>query len=238
MIQPIPGKPGWFLDPNTGKEVFIGQTREDDKYDTIALSNDATAGNVPAGTTAEFFRDINGKDLLDTNFKTPRRLNAQEAMIVRRIGAYVPHAVGAILVAQEDFKLIYENSSLVIKVNGQTISEGPLVKYQSGYGLAGAIGTAANTVVGTESITTNGVPSTAAALWLKVPQLLTDEYDVEATLRFDRRQWLTQNTVFGAAFAPNEAIVLQTDNGAGTTRDMPVLVKLFLHGAIKSPGTR
>lgn len=180
-LVPVKGKPGKFYNKLTKTEIDIVEWREDDKYDTVTLP----AGLVATGLFRNFFRDIQGKNLIDTNFTTQRRLPAGEEMIIDRVWAYVPMSNGATNPVPADIKRVGDNSYIKFQINRKDVAEGPLVKFPSGYGFAG------NTVEAGAGVITLGVPSTAAAAKLVREQYITHEHDVDAVLTFFDRLWDT-----------------------------------------------
>jgi hypothetical protein len=222
VLQPIKGEPGRFFVPALGKVINIVEFREDDKYDTVEITATAAPFAPPftivAGQQFTFFRDLQSKDLIDTNFTTQRRLPAGEEMLIERIGVSVPLARGNVLPFPRDVKKVSENGYLKFQINRKDVIEGPLVKMPSGYGISG------NTVENDQGIVSIGVPATASVANLRKPQFITTEHDVDGVLTFQNRAWLN------AAAAPAGA--------SQPTLENAVLVKLWLHGLIKSAATK
>jgi hypothetical protein len=221
VLQPIKGEPGRFFVPALGKVINIVEFREDDKYDTIEIN--ASTPVVPpftvtAGQQFTFFRDLQNKELIDTNFTTQRRLPAGEEMLIERIGVSVPTARGNITSKPSDIKKVAENAYLKFQINRKDVIEGPLIKLPSGYGLSG------NTVETDQGIVSIGVPATASVANLRKPQFITTEHDVDGVMTFLSRTWLNTVTATAASQQP--------------TLESPVLVKLWLHGLIKSAATK
>jgi len=212
-LVPVKGQPGVFFNRLTGKKIHIVDWREDDKYDTIYLP----PGPISPGTAKSFFRDLEGKELIDTNFSTPRRLPAGEEMILDRIGIQIPMSFGNVLVPPEDIKRVAENGYLVFKINRKDVAEGPLLKFPSGYGLSGM------TNLENDGVLSVGVPSTAAAAKLVREQSLTSDHEVEGVVQFFDRHWLSRGPING--FGPP---ALKTG----------VIVRLLLHGLIKAAATK
>jgi hypothetical protein len=208
-LRPIKGEPGKFFNVLTGKVIMIIEWREDDKYDTVYVE----AGAIAPGANFNFFRDLQGKDLIDTNFTTQRRLPAGEEMILDRIGVKVPMAFGNTLAPPADHKRILENGYMKFTINRKDTAEGPLTKFPPGYGLAG------NTVETGQGIVSNGVASTAAAAKLVREQYITTDHDLDAVIWFYDRQWAT-----GVVTMPT------------TTEDL--VIQVFLHGLIKAAATK
>jgi len=215
-LRPIKGRPGKFLDTNSGNVLDISDYREDDKYDTEVIP----AGPVAFGTDFFFFRDIQGKQAVDTNFTQGSRLSAGEEMIIDRVGATVRNAAGRILPTPSDIKMITEDSFLRVTVNGITLSEGPLVKFPSGYGLAG------NTNENGQGIVSIGVASTAAAKKLLKTQLITAQHEVLGQLTFQARLWAN--------------ILLAIPDPGDRQADLSVacLVTVWLHGLLKTASSK
>lgn len=209
-LRPIKGEPGKFLDTVSGEVLDISDYREDDKWDSVFQA----AGAVVAGTQLIFFRDIQNKREIDTNFTQVSRLSAGEEVIVDRVGFTVRNATGNLLPTPSDIKKVVENGFLRITVNRLLLLEGPAIKFPSGYGLAG------NTVETGQGIVSIGVPSTAAAARLLKTQLLTSAHEVEATLTFQPRPW----AVAAGLAAGDEMPTFQTD----------MIFTTWLHGMIKS----
>lgn len=178
-LIPVKGKPGQFYNKLTGSVIDIVEWREDDKYDTV----DYQSGAQTAGSTKNFFRDLTNKNLIDTNFTTPRRLPAGEEMIIDRCWGYVPSAVGNVTPTPADLKKMGDNFYLKFQINRKDVAEGPLVRFPSGYGFAG------NSVENGQGIVSLGVPSTAAAAKLVREQYITSDHDVDAVLQLFSRDW-------------------------------------------------
>ena len=208
-LRPIKGRPGKFLETSSGRVLDISDYREDDKYDTIAIP----LGAMAAGTQFIFFRDVAGKNLIDTNFTQQSRLSAGEEMIIDRVGVTVRNATGAILPTPTDIKEVAENAYLRIDINRLLMQEGPVIKFPSGYGLAG------NTVENGQGIVSIGVPSTAAAAKLLKTQLITAQNEVLGTMTFFSRAWAVPNP-FAADPLPNFSVDL--------------MVTCWLHGLLKA----
>lgn len=213
-LRPLKGQPGKFIDTVTGAVYDISEMREGDKYDTIVIDD----GVVAAGAEYYFFRDVQRKRLVDTNFTQQSRLSAGEQVIVNRIGAQIALAGGNVLPWPRDIKKVAENAFLRIEVNQLLQAEGKLVTFNSGYGLSGMTQETDQGILGI------GVPSTAAAAKLLRTQLLTDKHEVLGYLRFYDRNWLA---TYSSYYDENPADRMPT-------LENPVLVTCYLHGLIKS----
>lgn len=216
MLKPIKGNPGRFLDTDTGKVLNISEYREDDKYDTIAIAGDGE--EITEGAQYYFFRDLVRKQMVDTNFTQPSRLGAGEKMVVDRIGLSVEAACGNELVLDDDVLKIISNAHLRINVNSLLLTEGPAIKYASGYGYSGMSSAFGLTTGG--SVLNIGTPSPAAVSRLLKTQTLTADHEILGMLTFFTRNWV--NAVTGEDYVPP---VIDTEI---------VLVKCWLHGLFKT----
>jgi hypothetical protein len=192
-----------------GKVIKLVEWREDDFYDTVCTADpSAAAALVAAGTSFEFFRDLSNKNLQHTNLRTARRIPAGSEFIMTRVGVVPNQSFGNVVaVPAEIVKLAYA-ATLTFKINDRLISEGPLYKYQSGYGVAGS------TTENATGYVTIGVPSAAAAPSLLVAQPVQDDDDLVATVDFKSNGW-------------QAGAVMPTIKGMG--------ISLVLHGFIKKP---
>jgi hypothetical protein len=206
-LKPLKGRPGQFLDSSTGKILNISEFREDDKYDTVHIP----AGLITQGTSFVFFRSTEGKSLVDTNLTQQSRLSAGEEMVVERVGATMRLATGNDLPHPADFKKVSEDSFFRMEVNQLLLIEGPLIKFPSGYGLAG------QTQETDQGIVSIGIASTASAAKLVKTQLLTQRHEIEGRLTFFGRTGFTTPL-------PNPMPTLSTS----------VLVTIWLHGLVKA----
>ncbi|MFH1690394.1 MAG: hypothetical protein ABIE42_09185 [Candidatus Eisenbacteria bacterium] len=216
----IKGEPGMFWDSVTQQKINISEWREDDKWDTTMLVNGAVALNH----TLNFFRDLTNKEILDTNFATPRKIPEGEEMRLERIGVHIPTALGNTVPPPADIKKVAENGYLMFQLNRKDVAEGPLVKFPSGYGLAG------NTVETDAGIVTIGTPATAAAAKLAREQLITPRSDCDGVITYHKRTWASTDVVAAGLSA---AAGGQTPTLAGD-----VMVRLYLHGLIRSAATK
>jgi len=203
IMTPIKGEPGKYFIPALKKKIAIIDYREGDLYDTVLIPS----GAIAAGATYHFFRDLEGKNLQDTNFTTPRRIEAGTEMIITRLGIVLHSTTGNTIIPLADAKKVLENGYLTFKINKMDVDEGFLMRFQSGYGLAGS------TVETNQSIFSNGVPSAAAAPTLLVPQEITVNHDLQAQIEFFDAPWISGFTM--------------------PTLSQAVKVKFILHGYIK-----
>lgn len=231
-LQPIEGQPGLFREVDdagnpVGPVINIRDFREGDKYDTIAIPT----GSITAGTEFLFFQDVQNKRLLDTNLKTPSKLSAGESMVLDRIGLYVRSAAGLAYPPPQDIKTVFDCAYYKLEINGILQDEGPAVKFPSGYGLYG------QTNESGQGIVSAGVPATASASRMVKKQLLNQNHELQGTLQFSQRPWLTSGsspTFTAAGIVPE--ITVQAATAEPT--DAAVLVVNFLHGLIRAAVTK
>ena len=183
QIEPIPGEPGVYFNHATGRKFRLVEFRDTSKYDTIELESGTT--DTANGQEQEFFQTVANKNLNDLNLKTARRISKGEDMLVRWLGVQIPLAVGNTLVAPVDVKKVADTAYLKFSINEFLIDEGPLSKFPSGYGIAG------QTTENATGIATIGVPSTAARQNLAKWHYITSDHDLEATIKFQARAWMT-----------------------------------------------
>jgi len=213
MLKPIKGHPGRFLDIGTGKVLNISEYREDDKYDTVMVWDNDGSQPLPSGRQFIFFRDVTKKKPLDTNFSQPSKLNAGETMIIDRVGIYVRQAAGAAVptpTSALDAIYVAENAHLRIEMNKLLLTEGPVIKYPSGYGFSVAYNI--------------GFPATGMTTKMMRTQFMGPRHDIIGYLTFyDRDVWMKQFIPAGIGMP---------------TFSVPVLVVCFLHGLIKTAVSR
>ena len=219
MLKPIKGHPGKFLEVGSGKVISISEYREGDKYDTICIYG-VNKIVMTAGTEYIFFRDIERKRMIDTNFTQPVRLSAGEQMIIDRVGLHVRNAVGVWALVETDFPQVVENAFLRVEVNKLLLTEGIATTFASGYGLS------FNGATGNPGSMNIGVPSQAAAGKLLRTQTMTDKHEVIGYFSFLSRDWANWP---GGALAPDPKSV-----GMPEIEQSFTFVTCFLHGLIKT----
>lgn len=207
---------GTLFIPALGKEIKLVEWREDDFYDTVVTGDvSAAAALVAAGTSLEFFRDLASKNLQHTNLRTARRIPAGSEFIMSRIGVLPNQGFGNVVPDPSTVVKHAYAATLTFKINDRLVSEGPLYKYQSGYGVTGSFtSTLAAGASAEGGLATIGVPSAAAAPNLMVAQPVMDDDDLVATIDYRGVAWAV-----GA--------VMPTVKCIGIT--------LSLHGFIKKP---
>lgn len=204
-------RPGELYIPALGKKFQQVELREDDVFDTVQLAS----GAIAKGAEYEFFRDIQNKNEQHTNIPQSRRIQAGDEVAVFRIGLYPRNRVGATAALATDIMQVVENAHFILKFNRRIVTDGPALKYPTGYGMSGFSDLGAATP-GNQAVSI-GVPSVAAAPTLFVPQQLRDNDDIVCKLRFPDAAWV----------AGYDAPTLASVDG--------VLVSAFLRGVIKSP---
>lgn len=212
-----PGKdPGTLNIPALGRTIKLVEWREDDFYDTVSNGDPSAAAAITlAGSSYEFFRDLANKNLQHTNLRTPRRIPAGSEFIMARIGVVPNQAIGNVVMLPSDLVKYAYAATLSFKINDRLITEGPLYKYQSGYGVTGGFFPALAAGVQAEAgLATIGVPSAAAAPNLMVAQPVADDDDLQGTIDLRSVSWVTG------------AVMPTVVRGAFT---------LTLHGFIKKP---
>lgn len=206
-IRFVSGKPGRFYDPRTKRIFDVSQMYEGDKYDTVAFVPGALAG-----LQQFFFQNIQNKLRLDCNFLTQNRLDANERMVLERLGIYIHMAVGTILPTSANVKWATENAYAVFTINGDTVLEAPVPFWPSGYGIVG------QTTDTDATFATIGVAGTAAAARLRRRQMLTNEHSLGGNIQYQARAW-------DATYV-------------GPTTTTVTYFKMILHGLISRPATR
>ena len=181
-IQKVPMDAGSYI--IGGKVVNLVEWREGDFYDSISIP----ASTALSGVNYVFFRDLTNKEDQDSNINSPRRIDAGHQMIVTRLGFYIHQVTGNTACAVQDIKKILDNGFLEFEVNNTIVDEAPVLKYQSGWGYTGNSG---GSTTAADYYLVNGVPSQSAAPNLLVPQEISQDHDVYATLRFLGAAWFS-----------------------------------------------
>lgn len=204
---------GTLFIPALNRTIKLVEWREDDFYDTVVVGTTgdvtAAAALLTAGASFEFFRDLANKNLPHTNLKTARRIPAGSEFIMSRIGVVPNQAYGNNLVTDDAIIKLAFACTLTFKINDRLVSEGPLYKYQSGYGVTGS------TTRNATGVVTIGVPSAAAAPTLMVAQPVQDDDDLMGTIDVKSNTWTSANAVLPTVVATG--------------------ITLMLHGYIKKP---
>jgi hypothetical protein len=199
-------KAGEYLIAALGRTVKLVEWREDDFYDTVVQ----VAGAITAGTQLVLFRDVQTKSRQHCNLVNPSRIPSGAEMVMNRVGVLINQAFGNVVAAGGDIMKIAYGGSFTFNLNQtRLIAQGPLVKFQTGYGITGA------TTDTTANSFTTGVPSASAAPQLLVAQPITSTDDLGGEVRFESAAW-------AAGFAMPTTTVL-------------IGITAFLHGLIKRP---
>lgn len=202
----IPGKnPGELYIPSANKTIQQTESREDDVYDT----DQQKAGAISAGNKIDFFKTITSKNLQATNITTPRRLAQGDELYMNRVGVHIHQSIGNTMTTDSDIVKIAHAGSLAFKLGRRLVTEGPLYKYQSGYGVVG------QTTRNNTGMATIGVASYAAAPQMIVVQPVTENDDLIGTVRFDDNAWANTSGL--------------------PTLDADNWLSILLHGVLKSP---
>lgn len=172
--------PGEIYIPALQRSFQQIELREDDVHDT----EDIPSGAIAADTKFQLFQAISDKNEQHTSLKQPRKIPAGDEAAIFRIGFHVRGATGNARASFSDIQKVIENGVLQVKFNRRIITEGPAIKYQSGYGLGGYSDESGATAVSV------GVASAAAAPTLFVPQQLMDNDDLNGMLFFPSAGWL------------------------------------------------
>lgn len=200
------GNPGELHFPALGKTIRLVEWREGDFYDSVTRAS----GAVTAGTSLELFRDLSNKNLQHANLKTPRRIPSNSEFIMNRVGVVIAQAFSNTVTDGDDIMKVAYAGSLTFQINDRLISQGPLIAYQTGYGMSGA------TTRNNATVLTTGIASAAAAPQLLVAQSVGDKDDLGATIDFKDDIWITASSVMFVLTGRIVAI-------------------LFCHGFIKKP---
>lgn len=182
----VAGKnPGEIFIPALGRSFTQVELTEDDISDSVQQGS----GSVSAGTSLKLWDSTTDKNRQHSSLGQVHRISAGEEAAVFRVGVHPRGAFGNTVPTFNDLKKITETGSLELKFNRRVITSGPILKYQSGYGIGGH---SDETGVNAFSV---GVPSAAAAPTLFVPQQLKDTDDLNGTLDFLNAAWITSYAV-------------------------------------------
>jgi hypothetical protein len=205
------GKAGELYIPALDKTVQQVEWREDDFYDHVQTKAAITAGN-----RLRVFRSLDNKNFQHININTQGKIPANSEIVIFRIGVHVAQAFGNVLPTDDDIIKVAHAATLTFKLNERLVAQGPLFKFQSGYGVTGS------TTRNATGIATMGVPSAAAAPQLLVAQPASEKDDLNCDITFEDNSWLASGTQM-PAFSIQAAVTTQ-----------PV-IGVFLHGLIKKP---
>lgn len=202
----IPGKnAGELYIPSAGKTILQTESREDDIYDTV----EQASGAVTTGAKLNAFKNITSKNAQHTNLTTARRIGSGDEFYMNRVGCHIRQATANTIAVDSDILLVAENVDFLFKLGKREVTSGPLIKYQSGYGVVGM------TNRNNTGLVTIGVASYAAAPQLLVVQGVTDNDDMIADFQFSDNSWITGGTKM-------------------PTTTNATYITVFLHGVVKS----
>lgn len=170
--------------PGVG-EVRLVDWREDIIYDSVELPTAITAG-----AEYVFFRDVQDKNLLETNMGQSSRLPADWEAIIWKMGIYIPTDE-----AFADINIVLNQGYTEFKV-GQVIvvRQGPVFTLPSGFGGAGFSALDAQAAAAERTILTNGTPGPGAVPPMGVPIHITPDLTFQGLLKFFTAQTLSAAT--------------------------------------------
>lgn len=215
--------PGVFVIPELGKNVRLSEWEEKDIYDTVALP----AATQLVGNEIEFFTTVEGKRDIDTNMKTGGKMPARHELIVMKPSIYVLPMWGTAIPELADQLAIYAEGLYELNKNQKPqVSRTHLWRLQSGYGFV-AYGLNTSGAAATVAPSSLGVASPAAIPPLLIPFTLQPDDDFDATIKFDASRAGVENSAGAAA-----------PTFSSRTLASATAIKAFLHGFVKSPGTK
>lgn len=180
----VPTQAGVVYDTQRGVSQFIAENTDVIRYDTMFIDNAA----ISEDSSTRLFRDLTNKEKLDANFPEANKLCANgEVITIERIGVYVCLAAGNTVARPDDIKKVLESGYLEVKFDKKMVDEGPLWRFQPGFGMIG------QTTENLAGVITNGVPSDGAYR-LRQPQTVTNATSIEVFVKFPNRNWATSLT--------------------------------------------
>jgi len=149
-----------------------------DWVDDVIYDSEDVGASISAGAEYTFFRDIQDKDLIDTNMMISSKLPSGWEMVVWRIGFVVQSGA-----ALDDLILIADRGyAQFLMGQNKIVRQGPIFTFQVGYGIqGGADGNSSATTVHTAQI---GPVGTALVAPLSIPIYIRDDDTFKATLKF------------------------------------------------------
>lgn len=204
---PIQHQPGKLLIPSTGAVIEQTIDWDDAFFDTSEFTTFAQGKKEPFN-----LQDYSGsKKGHHTNITESRKIPSRYVFKILRIGVHVRQMAGSVAPDPRDVIALYEMCTMEFKINTNLVTKGPLLRYQSGYGVTGP-STASD--ISTLHL---GVPSAAAAPKLRKTHDITERDSLNVTLEIDIQTWLTQNS------------------GQPTMQGSSVLVSVFCDGSASRP---
>lgn len=223
QLTPVLRDAGMFIigDPNdpNSRRVKIADTRRGSIYDTIAQP----LGAIVAGHEEVFFQNLLNKRAIDTNLASPGRVPAGTELILENVGLYVCSAAGDVLPTPSDIKKLIDGAFLQFRINGILQAEGPAIEFHSGLGFAG------NSVENGQGIVSLGTPATGSVRLMDIPQLITKDRDISATLVWHDRIWAGTTAAPGAFTLNAQRMPILT---------VPTMIRLVLGGQLVVASTK
>lgn len=212
-LEKVKGEPGMYMLGD--KKIKLSDWYEGDYYDTVYLFGTGGGAIFTAGQYWNIFQDGQNKDLVDWNLGKDGKLPAGQEMTINSIGLHIGgfDSGSAGMVASADFHFIAERTYFEFKLNRDQVCEGPVMFFQSGYGVQGFDATQPNL--------NNGSPSKATVRPLLVHQDINDKTELWGKLTVQDARWVTGT----AGGAPYVMATLAAANG--------ILLKTCLNGFIK-----
>lgn len=178
-----PQRPGVYKIAATGEVIELVEFRDTSKYDTIELRSGTT--DTANGSEQDFFKNLNNKNKIDTNFNTASRLSKGERMLVKWVGCDIPLYNGNTRPTPADVLRVGSSAYMLWTINEFLVAEGAATQFPSGFGFSGQTTENASGILGI------GVPSTAARRDLEKVHYVDSERDLNAKIRFYARGWTT-----------------------------------------------
>jgi len=166
--------PGNFVLPS-GQSINLVDWRNGAIYDRVSLGTSITAGQEFV-----YFRDIQNKNLVDTNLTTPNRLPNDWEAIVWKIGVAIDMDV-----TNADVLELMRGGYLEFKIAQTLYAQGPIWMFPSGYGIYGAFATGGNTGAAyVLQANGNGAPSPAGVPRLDIPLYINKNTDFQGLIKY------------------------------------------------------
>lgn len=214
--------PGGFVVTDTGKKIYLIDSKEGALYDTIVYGTRTAAYAMVAGTKVQFFTNVSTKGMQFTNLTTDKKIPGGWNVVVRKLGLVHLYTWGNSMAMAANVKKVFENTIFVFKKFDNPKKEAPAVLWQSGYGFAGG---------GVETLDfylSIGVPSLAAVPNIRVPFELVDTDTIEGYMEFPATTMTDGVTGLGG-----NAYVVPTLANPGV-----VAIRMILHGNIIRSGIK
>ena len=194
-LDKVKGEPGMYMLGD--KKVKLSDWYEGDYYDVVYLFGTGAANIFTGGQYWNIFQDSQGKDLIDWNLGKDGKLPAGQEMTINSIGIHIAGRTSgaATMVLSEFFHFVCERFYFEFKLNRDLVAEGPVMMFQSGYGVSGFSGAGA----GLGEVLSNGVPSKATVRPLLVHQDINEKTELWAKITCQAAPWIGATTG-GAAY--------------------------------------